>query len=60
MFVWKVNILQGCSFSPDDMCYSLFLLFFIIGGYIDCINYFEEFFISDLYDQSITVVSSSL
>ena len=24
--------------SPDDMCYPFFLLFFIIGGYNDCIS----------------------
>ena len=33
--------------SPDDMCYPLLLLFFIIGGYIDCISYFVEFLVSD-------------
>ena len=47
LFVWKVNILQGWSFSPDDICYPMFLLFFIIGGYIEYISYFVEFFNSD-------------
>ena len=47
LFVWKVNILQGWLLSPDDMCYPLFLLFFIIGIYIDCISYFVDFLVSD-------------
>ena len=47
LVVWKVNI-QGWSFSPDDMCYPLFLFFFIIGGYNDCISYFVEFFVIDI------------
>ena len=39
--------------SPDDMCYPLFLLLFIIGGYIDCVSYLIEFFVSDMTNISL-------